>query len=296
MKNSAKPSITKPRVLVVGRDGQLGHDLMRALSPAFVALGVDHAGLDITDRKATEKKVEEVKPDIVLNAAAYNKVEEAGRDPSRAYLVNALGPYHLAVAARAIGVPVLHVSTDYVFPGTKKSGYKEGDETHPLNVYGASKEAGERLVRIGNPDHWIVRTSALFGIHAGGGKGYNFVTKMLSLAKEGGEVRVVADQFTAPTYTRDLADGIRELLAKEVPCGTYHLVNEGSATWHDFAREIFRRSGLRTKLTKTTTADSGTTIDRPKRSILKNKKLKALGIGLPPWEDALGRYLTELHR
>lgn len=301
MKNSVRRSTTrslgrqKPFILIFGARGQLGHDLMRVLPPQYEVVGVDHAEVDITNAPAVLRKVLKVKPNMVINTAAYNKVEDAEENASLAYAVNAIGPYNIAHAAFTLGVPVLHVSTDYVFDGTKKGGYIEDDVTHPLNVYGASKEAGEQLVRIGNRKHWIIRTSALFGVHAGGGKGYNFVTQMLMRGREKKELRVVSDQWTAPTYTRDLSDGIKTLISRKVPYGTYHLINEGSTTWFDFAKGIFSIVGYSPKMKKIVTGKSGSKIDRPQRSILKNIKLKKSGIVLPHWQDGLRRYMIELN-
>lgn len=302
MKNSGKQSTTKilgpekPRILIFGAHGQLGYDLMRVLPQQYKVVGVDHAEVDITSARAVEKKVNNIKPDIVVNAAAYNKVENAEDNALLAYSVNAIGPYNIARAAFLLGVSVLQISTDYVFDGTKKNGYAEDDETCPLNVYGASKEAGENLLRIANPKHWIIRTSALFGVHAGSGKGYNFVTQMIARAQECDEVKMVFDQWTRPTYTLDLADGIAQFLRREVPYGTYHLTNEGSATWCDFAKEIFRLKGFSTKIKKIATAESGTTINRPLKSLLQNMRLKRRGIVLPYWQDALERYMIGLNK
>ena len=304
MKNSDKrsttrpPSRQKPRILIFGACGQLGYDLVRALSPRYEVIGVDHTEVDIANALVVEQKVNKVKPDTVINAAAYNKVEDAEHNALLVYAVNAIGPYNIARATFALGIPMLHISTDYVFDGTKKGGYAEDDVAHPLNIYGASKEAGERLVRIGNPKHWIIRTSALFGLHSGGGKGnkkrHNFVTQMLMRGRVEKELRVVSDQWTAPTYTLDLATGINALLLRKVPHGTYHLVNEGSATWFDFAKEIFHIANYSSKIKKISTENSGSRIDRPPRSVLKNIKLKKRGIVLPHWQDGLKRYMMEL--
>ena len=285
----------KQKILIFGANGQLGHDLLRTLSPEYEVIGVGHDRVDITNIVQVSECIKNELPNIVINAAAYNKVEEAEQNPQLAYQVNAIGTYQIARAAKENNIPILHVSTDYVFDGTTVDGFAEDDYVRPLNVYGASKEAGETLVRISNPKHWIVRTSALFGIHTGGGKGYNFVTRMISIAKEKKEVKVVADQWTTPTYTLDLALGIKKIILNDVPFGTYHLVNEGSTTWHHFAQKIFEFSALSPTLIQITTAQSGTKINRPKKSILKNTKLKSLGIMLPTWEDATKRYLRELN-
>jgi dTDP-4-dehydrorhamnose reductase len=281
------------KILIFGAKGQLGHDLVLALSAGNDVSGVGRE-VDITDAAAVGGCVSNVQPDIVINSAAYNKVEDAESSAQIAYSANALGPHNIARACNAQGVPLLHVSTDYVFDGEYERGFSEEDPVRPINVYGASKEAGERLVRIDNQKHWIIRTSALFGVNAGNGKGYNFVTRMLALAKEKGELNVVGDQWTSPTYTKDLADAIRVILDRNIPFGTYHLSGEGKTTWVNFAEGIFRNAGLSPKLSSVTTAGSGTKIRRPRMSVLRNEKLKSLGVSLPPWEDGLKRYLAEL--
>jgi dTDP-4-dehydrorhamnose reductase len=240
--------------------------------------------------------VAKLSPDLIINCAAYNKLEEAEVSPLLALQVNTAGPHNLACVAALHDIPVMHISTDYVFDGAKGSGYEEGDAVSPINVYGVSKEAGEKLVRIANDKHWIVRTSALFGINAGNGKGYNFVTRMISLGKEKGSVRVVGDQNTAPTYTHDLALGLKQMVLKKIPYGTYHLVNEGSATWYEFAEAIFNESHMDVAMTRITTAESGTKLKRPTYSVLLNRKLKAAGIVLPEWRDGLKRYLKEINQ
>ena len=189
MKSSVRQNTTNVgkdlSIVVIGADGQLGFDLVRILQSSHRVTALTHADLDITSRDQIVRVIEKAKPELVINAAAYNKVEDAEIDPTQAYLINAVGPYLLAKELSAMSVPFLHVSTDYVFDGENTQGYVEDSIPHPINAYGSSKAEGEELVRIATDAHWIVRTTGLFGLHSGGGKGYNFVTRMRELGKTG---------------------------------------------------------------------------------------------------------------
>ncbi len=275
------------RVLIFGANGQLGTALARVLAPRSAVTGLNRTAGDIADPAFAAAKVREVAPDLVVNATAYNAVERAGEEAELAYRSNALGPYYLARAARAARAQFIHVSTDYIFDGSKDT-YAESDAPRPINVYGASKLAGETLVSIAHPGALIIRTSALFG--TGAGK-KNFVERMLERA-DGETVPVVADQRTVPTYAEDLAAGIGALLDAGAAPGTYHLTNAGSAIWAEFAREIFSQARRAVTVREVSTAESGTAIVRPRSTVLVSEKLPALGIVLPSWRDALGRYLS----
>lgn len=295
MKNNDKQSTTNyRRVVVFGSEGQLGHDLVQCFSPDLEVLPLTHRDCDIADETVVRTKLEEFNPDLIINAAAYNSVEQAALNPEVAYHANAIGPYVIARTANALDVPFMHFSTDYVFDGDTEDGFIETDTPHPLNVYGASKRAGEELVAIATKKHWIVRTSALYGTHRGGGKGYNFVTMMLDKAQGGEAIRVVGDQWTVPTFSRDLAL-TAIAIAERAPFGIYHATNTGEATWYDFAEEIFRLSDLSPQLSRITTEESGTRIDRPHRSVLRNTAFAPLGISpMRPWKAALADYLKTL--
>ncbi|MEM0963581.1 MAG: dTDP-4-dehydrorhamnose reductase [Bacteroidota bacterium] len=221
------------RVLVTGASGQVGRAILR-LAPALGvdAVGLARADLDITDAVAVRQSVGSVQPDAVVNAAAYTAVDRAESAPDLAFAVNRDGARNVAEAARQRGVPVVQISTDYVFDGTQPTPYKTDDPTAPLGVYGASKEAGERAVRDTTPDHMILRTAWVFSEHDG-----NFVTTMLRLASERDRLRVVADQWGHPTAADDVARAALAAATKALDglSGTVHAAGAPLATWHDLA-------------------------------------------------------------
>ena len=289
MKNKDEDNIIK-KMIIFGGEGQLGSDMTGIIS-SYKIISLGHKDVDITDFENVKNIINKHKPSVVINCAAYNKVEDAENNIVVAYNVNAFGPYYIARASKEVGATCVHISTDYVFDGSKES-FNEKDCPHPINVYGASKLAGEELVRIGNPEHYIVRTSALFGKAVGGSKG-NFVTLMIRLSKDKKEIRVVNDQITVPTFTEDLAIKILELVDKKAPYGVYHITNQGQASWCDFARKIFNLAGISAEIKAISTKESGTKVRRSQKSVLKNEKLIKLGIKLlSPWQDALKRYLN----
>ncbi len=280
---------TIKKVLIIGGYGQLGSDLALKLPSMMEVLRYHHEDFDITNPHMVRDIIVAQKPDVVINCAAYNLVEESERNPVSAYEVNAFGPYYVALACKDIGALCVHVSTDYVFDGTRTS-FDEKDLPHPINVYGASKYAGETLVQIATPAYYIVRTSALFGVAEGSKK--NFVQVMLRLAREGKDIRVVDDQITAPTFTLDLAEKIIEILVRRIPYGVYHVTNQGQTSWYKFAQEIFRQAKLSPHIVPIPTKESGSKIRRPRMSVLANTALRDQGISLlPEWGDALRRYL-----
>jgi len=277
--------------LVIGAAGQLGHDLMRVFGSR--GRGFTHRDLEITKWEAVWEKIRSIKPAVVVNTAAFHKVEECERQPEQAYAVNVLGAYYIARAAKEVGAAMVYVSTDYVF-GDEKEVYRETDCPRPLNVYGASKLAGEELTRITNPRSYIVRTSALFGIKQSG-KGYNFVTLMLKLAKKNQEIKVVNDQFTAPTYTLDLAQKIKELVERPAPFGVYHITNQGGCSWYELAKTIFKKTDTPANLKPISSAERPANLVRPRSTILKNQALMKLGIKpMRPWSEGFMAYLLEL--
>lgn len=253
------------------------------------AIGFTRADIDITDQRAVARKIKEISPVAVINTAAFHKIEECERDSEKSYQVNAFGAQYVARAAHAVHAAIIYISTDYVFGDYKKK-YCESDCVNPLNIYGASKLAGEELTRIVNPHHYIIRTSALFGAHQSG-KGHNFVTLMLKLAREGQEITVVDDQYTAPTYTVDLAEKIKELIIKKAPYGIYHITNSGSCSWHEFAKTIFKLARIKPQCkAKKTFIKKGQT-RRPHSTVLINQAIQKLKIKpLRPWKEALSSY------
>ena len=278
-------------ILVTGEGGQLAN----AVKQVFSDFGKDmvlfgKGDLDITDEGAVFGVFDKYKPDIVINCAAYNKVEQAEVDIESAYNNNAFGPYLLAKTANYFNAGIVHISTDYVFGGNK-DGFTELDCPNPLNVYGASKLSGEQLVRLANKRSFIIRTSWLFGKNKEG-NGKNFVTTMISKAKEGDKIRVVEDQIGSPTYTFDLARKIFEVLSSGAKPGIYHITNSGHCSWYEFSKKILEFSKIDVEIIPIKTLESGTKIKRPHNSVLKNKKLEEIKIPLlRNWQDALDEYI-----
>lgn len=270
-------------ILVVGAGGMLGRDMMAALGNS--ARGVDIDDIDITSLESTERVLKTLRPRAVVNCAAYTDVDGCESNVETAMQVNGEGVAHLAMASREIGARLVHVSTDYVFDGGKGSPYLEDDPPRPLNVYGESKLAGEMNAAF-NPDHLIVRTQWLYGLH-----GRNFVETMLRLAGEKDQLAVVDDQTGSPTWTVDLAAAIRALLEKGRP-GTYHAANAGFCTWNQFARAIFEESGLPVTVNGMTTDELNRPARRPLYSTLDCGRLAHdTGFVLRPWREALAAYL-----
>lgn len=283
-------SFSSPRILVTGCNGQLGTDLMKVLADQEV-VGLTHRQMDITQPRSVKEVLGRYRPHLVINTAAYNRVDECELHAEEGFLVNALGAYHLAAACGELGAVLVHFSTDYVFDGTKGEPYAEGDKTNPINAYGISKLAGEHFVRYLLERYFIIRTSGLYGKAGSRSKGGNFVEGMLRLGREGHPIRVVNDQTFSPTYSLDLAHKVKELIfSKEF--GLYHITNRGSCTWYHFAQKIFELSGIAADLSPTTTREYGSIARRPQYSVLQNGRLRESRLaGLRPWEEALRAYL-----
>jgi len=273
------------RVLLTGAGGMLGTDLQAAFADTEIT-AVARAELNIADDTAVWRAVEAIRPDLIVNAAAYTKVDACETDVDACYAVNAVGARNLAVAAQELGIAMVHVSTDYVFPGDGTRPYREHDATGPKSEYGRSKLAGERLVQTLCQRHYIVRTSWLYGVH-----GPNFVKTMLRIGREQGKARVVDDQIGSPTYTADLAQALRLLVARPV-YGLYHLSNQGVCSWHDFAAEIFARAGLDVELGAMKSGELTRPAPRPAYSVMDNQMWRVSGFEpLRDWREALAAYL-----
>jgi dTDP-4-dehydrorhamnose reductase len=280
------------RAVLIGANGQLGSDLMKIFS-GWDLVGKTHCDLDIGDLERVREVLSHTKPDAVINTAAFNRVDDCEDDPEKAFSANAYGARNLARVCADFNCALMHISTDYVFGGEKTSPYTEDDAPNPLSVYGVSKLAGEYFVRNICPKHFVVRTSGLYGAAGSRGKGGNFVDTMIRLAREGKPIRVVDDQVLTPSYTKDLAQGLKELVQTEA-YGVYHITNRGQCSWQEFAAKTFLLLGLNPDFRPTTTEALGLKARRPAYSVLARAKLKQLGIeDMPPWDDALKRYLIE---
>jgi len=280
------------RIAVLGSAGQLGRDLIPRLAGEVIP--VPRADGDLARPDILRATIADLKPDAVVNCAAYNFVDKAETDPDAAFKVNADGVRHLADGCREAGAYLVHVSTDYVFgqDNTRTEPLTEDAPPGPVSAYGLSKLAGEYWARMRCPNHLVVRTCGLYGVWGSGGKGGNFVETMLRVGGQGKPLKVVADQRCTPTYTADLADAIAQLLAKRVT-GLVHATNDGSTTWHEFAAEIFRQSGVTADLSAISSAEFGAPARRPGYSVLAGPRLAAAGVRMRSWQEALAAYLQE---
>ena len=280
------------RILLTGAGGQLAHDLKASLGgETLVAL--TRAELDITDAPAVRAALVRHRPDCLINAAAYNRVDDAEAEPAAAFAANAGGVENLARAAANAGAVLVHFSTDYVFDGAKRAPYIETDAPNPLSLYARSKRAGEEAVQRRCEKHFLIRTCGLYGAAGSRSKGGNFVERMLRLAAEGKPLRVVNDQVLTPTSTRDLAEKLLPLLRTR-RYGLYHMTNTGECSWYDFAREIFRLAGAPAELEPVSTAAFAARARRPPYSVLDNAAYRAAGFAdFRPWQEALADYLKQ---
>lgn len=281
------------KIVVVGSTGQLAADLMRVFGDE--ATGLSHQDLEVTDGVSALLKVQSLRPDWVLNTAAFNRVDDSEFNPALAFGVNAIGAFNVSRAAAAVGAGVVFFSTDYVFGADARlpgNPYAENDKPAPLSVYGASKCAGEQLVRLGNPRHLIVRTTGLYG-ETTSRKGWTFPELMLRKARAEGRASVVHDQILTPTYTADLAAKVKELIDRDMT-GLFHLTNAGECSWFEFTGELFALAGVRVSLTPIATDQSERRARRPSYSALMSTRLQQAGLlTMRPWQDALRDYLSK---
>lgn len=282
------------RVAVIGANGQLGTDVAaetRRGGDEVVAF--THSQIDVASVESIRDALLAAGPSAIVNTAAMHHVENCERDPLRAYEVNALGARNLAIVARELDAKLIHISTDYVFNGSKAQPYVEEDAALPLNVYGNTKLAGEAFIQAVGEKYFILRTSALYGknpCRAKGGR--NFVELMLKLAKERDEVRVVDDEIVSPTSTAELAKQIA-LLSRTDCYGLYHATCEGSCSWYEFAKAVFETMDIRVNLKIAGANEFPMKVPRPKYSVLENARLKAEGLNsFEAWQEGLREYLS----
>jgi dTDP-4-dehydrorhamnose reductase len=295
------------RILLVGKNGQVGWELQRTLAPLGEVFAVDRQGMDLTDPDSIRRVIRDRRPALIVNAAAYTAVDKAESDVDIATAINGMAPGIMAEEAQRLGSALVHYSTDYVFDGAKTQPYVEDDPVNPLGVYGASKLAGERAIQAVGVPHLIFRTSWVYGA-----RGKNFLLTMLRLCKERDELRVVADQIGAPTWSRMIAEmtgqvlacvaapPVRKGLAMSDVSGTYHLTGSGATSWFGFTQAILenvtQRAVADTRATPThlprlvpiTTSDYPTPAKRPQNSQMSNAKLaRVFGLVSPPWDSQL---------
>ncbi|GIW40073.1 MAG: NAD(P)-dependent oxidoreductase [Candidatus Binatia bacterium] len=281
------------KIALLGARGQLGSDLLGVLGDHEVR-PFTREDFDVRDLERASSVLGRLRPDVVLNTTAYHRVDECEEKAELAFQVNAVAVLGLARWCARHDAVFVHFSTDYVFDGSLRRPLREDDPPRPLSVYGASKLAGEWLARQACSRLYLVRSSGLYGKGGSSGKGgTNFVETMLRLAREGKAIRVVRDQVLSPTYTLDLASAVARLLDTE-RYGLYHLTNTGQVSWYDFARKIFELARLEADLSPITSAEFGARARRPAYSVLAHEAARAAGLPeLPPWDDALARYLAE---
>lgn len=278
------------KVLVTGVKGQLGYDVMKVLKKRNIdCCGADIDDFDITDFEAASKFIKDYHPDAVIHCSAYTAVDKAEDNLELCRAVNSLGPRNIASICKEINAKMIYISTDYVFPGTGDRAYELDDPTGPLGAYGQTKLDGELAVRDLLTRYFIVRISWVFGKN-----GSNFVKTMLKLGRNHSEVNVVCDQIGSPTYTADLAPLLCDMVVTE-KYGTYQVTNEGYCSWAEFASEIFKQAGYKTKVNFIPTSEYPTKAKRPLNSKMSKKSLDEAGFNrLPAWQDALRRYLKEI--
>jgi dTDP-4-dehydrorhamnose reductase len=273
------------KIVITGATGMLGQALTKTFSKHSLTL-LSSRDLDVASLESVRRVVADLKPDWIIHAAAYTQVDAAESNSLEAYRINALGTRNTALAAHENGSGLAYYSTDYVFDGTQEQPYREWDPTHPVNVYGASKLAGECFLKSLCPKHLIVRTSGLFG--AGGS---HFVGKIMAAAKETKSLKVVSDQRGSPTFTTDLAY-MTLCLVEAQKRGTYHVTNSGHCSWEEFAREIISLCDFDTEVLPITSADLAAPARRPHHSVLDNYLLQLEGMPLlRTWQSALAAFL-----
>ena len=281
------------KAVLIGADGQLGSDIGKFIEKKNV-VGLTISDIDITDEVKLNKVLSSHSPEVVINTAAFHRVDDCEKENLKAFSVNSVAVRYLAVACKKLGAKLVHISTDYVFDGEKGSPYIEDDMPNPKSAYGISKLAGELYIKYLLPEHFIIRTSSLFGIAGCLGKGGgNFIETMMKAGREKGEAKVVADQVVSPTYTYDLARKISELI-KTTHYGTYHITNRGECSWYEFAKKIFELARMKVDIKPVTTDFYNAPAHRPKYSVLRHKHLEALGLDdMRTWQDALKDYLLK---
>jgi len=282
------------RVAVIGGNGQLGRDV----TSAFAAEGhtvttLTHEDVEISSLESVRTSFAALRPEVVINTAAFHHVEKCEAEPGLAFAINGAGARNIALVTAETGATLLHISTDYVFDGQKDTPYLEEDLPAPLNVYGNTKLSGEFFVRSTNPRHFVVRTSAIYGENPCRAKGgLNFVELMLKLSKEKSELRVVDDEFVSPTPTEQIARQL-VVLSKSSSYGLYHATTEGSCSWFEFATAIFELTNTKIRLEPARPGEFPAKVPRPKYSVLENRALKNKSLNVfTHWKEGLENYLA----
>jgi dTDP-4-dehydrorhamnose reductase len=284
------------KILLLGSNGQLGSDILKVFNENNILLkGFNHQEVEIENLHSVENIITQYTPDLVINTTALHNVEICEENPEKSFAVNAIGPRNLALLSIKYNYRIFHISTDYVFNGTKTSPYTETDLPCPINVYGNSKLSGEYFLLSTSPNSLVIRVSGLYGIQPCRAKsGLNFVRLMLKLARDKGKVKVVTDEYITPTYTVALAEQLLKLSNLNIS-GLVHCTPQGSCSWFQFASKVFELAKINVDLQIASSTDFPAKVPRPKYSVLDNYRLRELGIDImPSWEECLNRYLIEI--
>jgi dTDP-4-dehydrorhamnose reductase len=281
------------KLAIIGSNGQLGTDLYEVLSAQHEVKGLTHADIEITNIDSVKNVLSSLRPEIVLNTAAYNLVPQAEQVPDKAFQINSIGPLNLAKVCNDLKITLVHYSTDYVFDGKKKKPYTENDCPCPLNIYGNSKLTGEYFALNYSDKTFVIRVSGIYGKVPSRGKGENFITAILRQAREKPEVKVVNDEVLTPTPTYEIAKNTAALISTDA-YGLYHMSCEGECSWYDFAKLIWEARHIGTPLHAASVKDFPSSVKRPSYSVLENKNLNLLGKNqMPNWRDALLDFLKK---
>jgi dTDP-4-dehydrorhamnose reductase len=282
------------KIVVLGGNGQLGKDVVAAFrAEGDEVFSLTHQEIEICSADSVKQAFESLRPEVVINTAAFHHVDKCEADPATAFSVNGMGARNVAQVTDQLHAKLVHISTDYVFDGAKRTPYVEQDSALPLNVYGNTKLSGECFIRTVNPRHFVVRVSAIYGINPCRAKGgLNFVELMLKLSKEREELRVVDDEFVSPTPTAQIARQVAAL-SKTEDYGLYHATTEGSCSWYEFAAAIFELTSTKVRLERARPGEFPAKVPRPKYSVLENAALKARSLNLfTHWREGLENYLA----
>lgn len=282
------------RILLIGNSGQLGTDLRKVLNKEEL-ICPSRDDLDIARFEKTKEFINQYSPQVVINTAAFHQVDKCEEDLEKSFLVNTFAIKNLADTCKEKDIPLVHISTDYVFGLDKrrKKPYIEQDSPGPVNAYGISKLAGEYFIRYTLNKYFIIRPAGLFGVAGAEGKGGNFVETMLRLAKEKRGVKVKNDEFTTPTYTKELAEATGDLI-KTNEYGIYHITSQGECSWYEFAKKIFELTNTKVNCQPVSSDEFPTVAKRPHYSVLENRHLKDIGLDkMSHWQKALEKYLKE---
>jgi dTDP-4-dehydrorhamnose reductase len=281
------------KILLIGRTGQLGGDLLRNNSGHEI-VAPSREELDLGRPGEAARMVERVRPQVVINCAAFHNVPKCEEEPAQAFLINCVAVRDLAAACAQNDARLVTFSTDYVFGGERRTPWTEDDRPAPLQMYGISRLAGEHAALATAPEHaLVIRTCGLYGRSGARSKGGNFVDGRVADARAGKRIEMASEQVLVPTSTEDLSHAVFALIAKGAAPGIYHLVNEGQCSWYEFTREIVRLIGAGTEVVPVDRGGRTGNMRRPLYSVLGNTRARRLGIVLSPWQDALARYLAE---